>query len=57
MKASGIIKNNEDQKLEAKLYMSQVLDDAEMDKVHGGFEGKFEQGKIVHFKHWISKKL
>ncbi len=25
-------------------------------KVYGGFEGKLEDGELVHFKYWVSKK-
>ncbi len=26
------------------------------DKSYGGFEGKVEEGELVHYKHWVSKK-
>ena len=51
------IYDNKSQCLEAKLYMEKIIDDCKMDKVYGGFEGKLEGGKVVHFKHWVSKKL
>jgi len=28
-----------------------------LDNTYGGFEAKLEEGDIVHFKYWVSRKI
>lgn len=38
-------------------YKNKVLQEFKEKEIFGGFEGKIENGKIVFFKHWVSKKI
>lgn len=65
IKASDIIKNNKDhaetlkkdKELVLHQYKSQKLNEMIQEKTFGGYECKMENGKLVHFKYWGSKKL
>lgn len=37
-------------------YKESVINELVLDKAYGGFEGKMEDGELVHFKYWVSKK-
>ena len=61
MKASDIIKNTEsiknNKELELQKYKSQKLNELVQEKAYGGYEVKLEEGRLVHFKYWVSRKI
>ena len=47
----------EDKELELQAYKAHKLNELASEKAWGGYEVKMEEGKIVHFKYWVSKKI
>ncbi len=37
-------------------YRKRIEKELKLSKSYGGYEGKIENGELVHFKYWVSKK-
>ncbi len=37
-------------------YKERIEKELKAHKLHGGYEAKVENGELVHFKYWVSKK-
>ncbi len=61
MKATDIIKGNkdikDDKELSLQQYKSQKINEMRLEKAYGGYEAKMEDGRLVHFKYWVNKKI
>ncbi len=40
-----------------KRELRKIEDTIILDKAYGGIECKIEEGRLVHFKYWVNKKI
>lgn len=46
-----------EEKSDLETYKDNKIRELILDKAYGGYEAKIEEGRLVHFKYWVSKKL